>query len=353
MKGFGYLDRLSLAARWFLPREEAESVIEDYQDILQEAGGPQEARERFGSPVKLVWRLANRNFVRRWHMILVLMLFCLFAPYCMEQLDAVLHNALLPGNGVWYNEFGCSNLAANFISAWIVFFIGIEILDAGSYKQPLRTVLLVWIIWLSFFFFIFMMDGLVYLFQTKIFSGPVRVGQGYVITLFQRANFLFLLGGLASLAAFGWGGKWKKPLSRPLLFSIIGAFVLAAGPAVFCLYSAYGNVYPLAYHLSWVHKGTICLIVLFMAGALISLVLAKTRDARWRSVFILCLAGLAVCDYLYWLTRGDGEFLTVRRDGLIQAFYVAANREIWVSELTWHMCADVGLGTVLAALGLL
>ena len=32
MKRWGYLEKLSLAARWFLPREEAEGVISDYRD---------------------------------------------------------------------------------------------------------------------------------------------------------------------------------------------------------------------------------------------------------------------------------------------------------------------------------
>ena len=37
MKRFGYFEKLSLAARWFLPQDEAESVIDDYRDILSES----------------------------------------------------------------------------------------------------------------------------------------------------------------------------------------------------------------------------------------------------------------------------------------------------------------------------
>lgn len=54
MKRLGYFEKLSLAARWFLPNEEAESVIDDYREILGELSSPEEAFERFGEP----WRAA-------------------------------------------------------------------------------------------------------------------------------------------------------------------------------------------------------------------------------------------------------------------------------------------------------
>lgn len=52
MKRFDYFEKLSLAARWFLPREEAESVIDDYRDFerSRRAGGGQgEIREAMGA----------------------------------------------------------------------------------------------------------------------------------------------------------------------------------------------------------------------------------------------------------------------------------------------------------------
>ena len=67
MKGLGYFEKLSLAARWFLPREEAQGMEEDYRDILMEVEGPEEAVKRFGTPVRLARGLADGKKVRRWH----------------------------------------------------------------------------------------------------------------------------------------------------------------------------------------------------------------------------------------------------------------------------------------------
>ena len=61
MKKFGYFENLSLAARWFLPWEEAKGVIEDYRDILMEVKGPEEAVKRFGTPVQAVLATADRK----------------------------------------------------------------------------------------------------------------------------------------------------------------------------------------------------------------------------------------------------------------------------------------------------
>lgn len=348
MKGLGYFERLSLAARWFLPREEAQGVIEDYRDILREVEGPEEAVKRFGTPGKLARGLADRKEVRRWYLMLVLMLFCLFSPFFIFELDRILGNALLPGNIAWYNPCGNSNLGANFLFAWVFFFLGIEILEAGSYKKPLRTVLLIGLILMTFFCFSFLTDGLVAVFRgMRAPREPYRVGPNYFINLFSREDFQFVIGALASFAAFGFGGKWKKPLSKPLLFSLIGAFVLAAVPGGFLLYSAHVNVYPLAYHLGWVKWGTVCLYVVLVLGALASLALARMWDPRWRSVLILCMAGLAVCYYLH----GIGS--TQHMEGMVDAFYLAQRHKIWLEEVDKLVYPCVGIGAVLAGVGLL
>ena len=63
MKRLGYLEKLSLAARWFLPYEEAVEIIEDYREMI--AGGEDgKAEERFGPPVKAVLKVAEP--VKRW-----------------------------------------------------------------------------------------------------------------------------------------------------------------------------------------------------------------------------------------------------------------------------------------------
>ncbi len=351
MKKFGYFEKLSLAARWFLPWEEAKGVIEDYRDILMEVEGPEEVVKRFGPPVKLVRGLADHKEVRRWHLMLVLMLFCLVAPLFVWEFDYFFENTYLFGVMKWYNPFGNSNLGVNFISAWLVFFLGIEILDAGSYKQPLRTVLLIWLILMTFFFFCCMTDGIVELFSKMSFPNePVRIDRNYYnpfIDFFSREPALLLIGALASFAAFGFGGKWKKPLSKPLLFSLIGAFVLAVVPGAFLLYSAHVNVYPLAYHLEWVDWGSVCLFVVLVLGGLVSLALARMWDPRWRSVLILCMAGLAVCYYLH----GIGS--TQQAEGMVDAFYLAERHKVWLEEVDKLVYLCIGFGTVLAGVSLL
>lgn len=355
MKGLGYYEKLSLAARWFLPREEAEGVIEDYRDILREVEGPEEAVKRFGTPGKLARGLADHKEVRRWHLMLALMLFCFFSPYFIWEFDHFFGNTYLFGVMRWYNPFGSSNLGANFVSAWLVFFLGIEILDAGSYKQPLRTVLFIGLILTSLLFFCFLTDGLVELFcKMCLQNGPRPVDGDFsklfiyrFVDSFSREYVQLLIGALASFAAFGFGGKWKKPLSKPLLFSLIGAFVLAAVPGGFLLYSVHVNVYPLAYHLEWVRWGTVCLFVVLVLGGLASLALARMWDPRWRSVLILCMAGLAVCYYLH----GIGS--TQHMEGMVDAFYLAQRHKIWLEEVDKLVYPCVGIGTVLAGVGLL
>lgn len=80
MKRLGYFEKLSLAARWLLPNDEAESMVEDYKDILYEVSGPEEALERFGKPWKPVMELADRKEVRRWHVAFIYMMFCTLFP---------------------------------------------------------------------------------------------------------------------------------------------------------------------------------------------------------------------------------------------------------------------------------
>ena len=52
-----YIKKLNFAARWFLPQNEAEDVVNDYQEMLAEGG--EDPEERFGSPVKAVLELTD------------------------------------------------------------------------------------------------------------------------------------------------------------------------------------------------------------------------------------------------------------------------------------------------------
>lgn len=84
MKKFGYFENLSLAARWFLPWEEAKGVIEDYRDILMEVKGPEEAVKRFGTPVQAVLATADRKNIVIRHFMLLLFAVLSFLPVFLQ-----------------------------------------------------------------------------------------------------------------------------------------------------------------------------------------------------------------------------------------------------------------------------
>ena len=103
MKGLGYFEKLSLAARWFLPREEAQEMEEDYRDILMEVEGSEEAVKRFGTPVRLA-RLRDR----RWRAVVILCLaglaMCIELHYLVWNCSAslwVLVRDYEAGNADW------------------------------------------------------------------------------------------------------------------------------------------------------------------------------------------------------------------------------------------------------------
>lgn len=102
MKRFGYFQMLSLAARWFLPQEEAREMMEDYREILGEVGEEQ-ACQRFGPPKKAVLAAANRRQVVIWHILLVGILLLIFFPAhwvmhsCYYSIEALVMAAVASG----------------------------------------------------------------------------------------------------------------------------------------------------------------------------------------------------------------------------------------------------------------
>ena len=129
MKRFDYFEKLSLAARWFLPREEAESVIDDYRDILSEVGGQEEARERFGRPWGPVMELADSKKVRRWHMFLTIMVFCALTPLLTIIWEKI------GGPYIYFLE-----PAGDIILCGIVYMFGLEAILGGSNSKILTWV---------------------------------------------------------------------------------------------------------------------------------------------------------------------------------------------------------------------
>ena len=74
-----YLQKLRLAARWFLPRWEAEEILADYRELLAD-GGEDRAEERFGPPVKAVLELAGRKALVCWHGFVLVCALLLMLP---------------------------------------------------------------------------------------------------------------------------------------------------------------------------------------------------------------------------------------------------------------------------------
>ena len=63
-----FLRRLSRAARWRLPYQEAEDVIRDYRELLGDSG-----EEDFGDPVEAVRLLERPGEYRRWLAVFILL----------------------------------------------------------------------------------------------------------------------------------------------------------------------------------------------------------------------------------------------------------------------------------------
>ena len=65
-----YFDTLTRAARWHLPPDEAQEVLEDYAALLAEPPRSEEAlREEVGDPVAAVRALVEPNHYRRWLLV--------------------------------------------------------------------------------------------------------------------------------------------------------------------------------------------------------------------------------------------------------------------------------------------
>lgn len=79
MKHLGYFKKLSLAARWLLPREEAEETVRDYRELLEDMG-EMAFQEKFGGPVRAVLAAVERKKAAAWHLALLLFAVLDFLP---------------------------------------------------------------------------------------------------------------------------------------------------------------------------------------------------------------------------------------------------------------------------------
>lgn len=285
MKGLGYFEKLSLAARWLLPREEAEGMMDDYRDILLELEGPQEALERFGPPGRLVRGLAEEKKVRRWYFWFAVTVFLVIGP-C-----AVYFSTYRQGN----ISYGMSDM----FLCCIVFFAGFWVILAGSYHKAMTaalTVLLAGVV--GFLYYLGPSRALTDLYNRLTgWHHIIRIGLPWR----HEAASCFFVAALITLVLFGFRGRLKKKMSKFLIVSLCLAALGVAGIFVFCWYSFYVDA-GLILHLGWVKGGCFFAGGLCLAGALFSIVMARMYDRRWRAVWILCLTGLALCLDLHYLT---------------------------------------------------
>lgn len=337
MKRFDYFEKLSLAARWFLPQGEAESVIDDYRDILSEIGGPEEAKKRFGAPWRPVMELAEPKKVRRWHIAFLYMMFCTVFPIFYRILSG----------GYFDNEF-CFNLLVTGLTVWIFW----EILLAGKYSKKM----------------LFLLGGLGSV--LILFAGSVM--PSYLLSIWDPSHVVlrtyeqetFAIGAAVSIVYFGFGKIKRRRFSKPLLAGMTIMFITMAGLYFFMYYSFYINIDKLAYHEGFFSVCFAFLLVFFFLSAIASIFLAKLYDRRWRVVFILALVGMSMCLELVVLSSINGFMANSGNMNLFHIFYnrnnpdyIFSNRwgnnitaidEIFIS-FSWYS----GVGTGLALIGLL
>ena len=83
-----YLDRLARWALWRLPRQEAESILADYQDLVQsQPGSEEELTRRLGKPQDVVELLTDSRNYTVWLAVFLLLSLCALAP-CLASVNS-------------------------------------------------------------------------------------------------------------------------------------------------------------------------------------------------------------------------------------------------------------------------
>ncbi len=334
MKRFGYFEKLSLAARWFLPQDEAESVIDDYRDILSEIGEQKEAVERFGKPWRPVMELADSKKVRRWHMFLTIMIFCALTPLLTIFWESM---------GGHYDYF--LEPAGNILLCGIVYLFGLDVIFGGSNSKIVT--------WVSVI--ILSIAGIVVLFMNPVelldalFSPIERMIFGRNFPNYFKAEHLIFIGAIISVIYFGLGKTWKKPFKKSLILGICAALFAILCIYGFVMYCFHVNFGPMLHVL---RVNIICKIgaVLLFCGAVLGIMMAKMFDSRWRAVYILCIAGMVICFETYNIIWNMSPSLWMFTEEYSIGMMPT---DEWVQNVTAYLTWDLGCGLVLAAIGLL
>lgn len=324
MKRLGYFEKLSLAARWFLPQDEAESVVDDYKDILREVGGSEEAVERFGMPWKPVIELADRKKVLRWHSFLALITFCALVPVV---------DIFLEGTG-----FYLLDLSGDLLLCGIVYLFGLDVILGGSNSKVITWVSIVVLTLAGIFLFILHPLELI----NNLFAPLKRAVFGRDFPICFQKEYFIIIGAAISMVYFGFGCKRRQQIKKSLILSCAAVLFVIACVYGFVMYCFYVDL-SLMMHFEIITACEIAAVLLFI-GALLSAIMAKMFDHRWRAVYILCIMGIVICfdAHSLWWNMDPSIY---NEYGMPTAMFV---KEV-TSVLTW----DLGYGLVLAAISLL
>lgn len=330
MKGMDYLKRLSLAARWCLPQREASELIDDYRDILSDLPEGKDPWEMFGAPMAFVSSLSDPKSLRRWHIALCFMLFCALFP----PISYALHDFSYVDGGVFYNLMVCVPLL------WLMLEV---IWSRTSSPNPLSF--LAEIVAVGVVVVLFLCNPAEWSYWRLIFNLE-RVTNFNFPFIFTPDCFcvdgLPLLAGVVALCSLGLRNRLKKPMSKPLVVGVVLMFLAVAGIFAFTIYIWKFNIYILQYFGGWLYTILRAAVLVFTLLAPVSILLAKMYDRRWRAIFILSLAGMAMCfDLIQVATRMDWS--------VMNEVYLEKDARVMIQMFSQY----TGVGIVLALLGLL
>lgn len=324
MKRLGYFEKLSLAARWFLPQDEAESVVDDYKDILREIGGQEEAVKRFGPPWKPVIELSDRRKVLRWHSFLALLFFCALVPVI---------DIILEGTGFYF-----SNSAGDLLLCGIMYLFGLDVILGGLNSKVITWVSVVVLTLAGIF--LFMLHPLELI--SNLLAPLKRAVFGRDFPICFQIEYFIIIGAAISMVYFGFGGKRGKHIKKSLILGFAAVLFVIACVYGFVMYCFYVD-FSLMMYFEIITACEIAAVLLFI-GALLSIIMAKMFDYRWRAVYILCIMGIVICFEAHnlWWNMNPSVY---NEYGMPTA--------MWVKEVTTFLTWDLGYGLVLAAISFL
>ena len=233
-----YMARLERAARWRLPRQEAEDVIADYRDIVGNPPRPEdELRRDVGDPEQVIQLLVSPpRAYRIWLIVFAVMAACI----------------AMPALGPWPCEgFYAPELFGDF-PTYTLFFRPLWTLFS-SYRSPFPYLYLL-------------------------------VGLAAALVWFRRPK-----------------GEHKTPLPRSIpIWLAVPAAPLAAMWWLLLQLDGFPDAFLWQFSMNYRIGPVISLVTIWVCFAMailgiIALVKARTTDRRWRAVYAMALTSVIVC----------------------------------------------------------